>query len=175
MTISAGPRCAPRWPMRPCTQSVAGVPRGARPARRPSSTSAVPSSTPTPALRTATQWAAAIKQPTTSKIVTLTENNDPNDLIGRPNGYTDAAVIEDKRVSCTSEEFGTDCGAMIEIWSTPAAATSRAKYLVDVQSHSPVLGSEWHEQRGKVLLRVTGRLKLSQAKAYEEAFTKVHI
>ncbi|AZZ42309.1 hypothetical protein C0Z11_08445 [Acidipropionibacterium jensenii] len=75
-------------------------------------------------------------------------------------------------MSCTAEEFGTDCGATIEIWPTPASATARAKYVAGVQAGAPALGSEWHEQHGAVLLRVTGRLKPSQAKAYQEAFKK---
>ena len=60
--------------------------------------------------------------------MTITEDNDPNDLIGRPSGYTDAAVVYDSEAECT--ELGVDCGATIEIWPSEAFARGGVRKCV---------------------------------------------
>lgn len=134
-----------------------------------------PSATPTPAPETpkdATAWAKAIKQPTTKKIVTVTEDNDPNDLFGRPNGYTDGAVMYDSRVRCSKSEFGVDCGVFIEVWPDAESAKDRATYIQKLGKKLSFL-SEYDETAGPVLLRLSGKLKPSQAKAYINAFKAI--
>jgi hypothetical protein len=131
-----------------------------------------PTPTPTPTLpANATAVAAGIKTTvlSVSKVVTITENNDPNNLIGRPTGYSAAAVLYDARTKC-SDGLGTDCGAAVEQWSTAADAKSRAAYIEKLQKASPMLGTEYHSEEGPFLLRVSGALKPSQAKAYVAAF-----
>ena len=132
--------------------------------------SANSSAAPQPA--TATAWAEAIKQPTTTQVVTITEDNDPNESLGRPGKYTDAAVIYDSRVECTDGP-GYDCGAKIEIYPTQEAAQARSGYLTKIHEENPILGSEWDEVSGGVLLRVTGSLKPSEAQAYRDAFRRI--
>jgi hypothetical protein len=106
--------------------------------------------------------------PSVTKLVTLTEDNDPNDLIGRPTGYTAAVVVFDKRVTC-SDGLGADCGATVEQWPSAAAAKARSEYIQTVQQAAPMLGTEYHYLTGRVLVRVAGHLKPSQAKAYAAA------
>lgn len=103
-----------------------------------------------------------------TKIVTITEDNDPNDLIGRPNGYESAAVLYDNQASCT--ELGTECGATVETWPDAAAAKARADYIQAILKSSPALGSEWDYVRGNTLLRVSGTLKPSAADKYSATF-----
>jgi hypothetical protein len=105
-----------------------------------------------------------------TQLLKLTEDNDPNDLIGRPDGYTAATIVFDSRVSCPADDPGVDCGATIEQWPSKAAAEERAEYIEAVQSGSSILGSEWHTVRGNLLLRVSGELKPSDAEGYEKVF-----
>lgn len=112
--------------------------------------------------------AELIEQPTTTKIVTITEDNDPNDLIGRPNGYVSAAILQDKGGEC--DELGADCGASIEVFATQAEAGARSEYILAILKEAPMLGTEWHTLNGAALLRVTGHLKPSVAEGYAAAF-----
>lgn len=108
--------------------------------------------------------------PDATEVVKLDEDNDPNDLIGRPNGYTAATVIFDSRVSCEGDELGVDCGATIEEWPSQEDAEKRSNYIQELQSGSGLLGSEWNTVRDNLLLRVTGNLDPSDAEAYADVF-----
>ena len=136
------------------------------------STSATPSLTPTPtptvetAIGAATTLKAAI--PEVTQIVQITEANDSNKLIGRPTGYTDAAVIYDSRVS--SSDLGVACGATIEIWPDSAAAEARKAYIQGILKDSPALGTEYDYVQGSAILRLTGELNPSVATSYEAAW-----
>lgn len=108
------------------------------------------------------------KMKSATKMVAITEDNDPNDLIGRPNGYVSAAVIYDTGASC--DELGSDCGAMIEVWPDETAAKARKKYIDGILESMPMLGQEYHSLRGAALLRINGTIKPSAAEAYISAF-----
>jgi hypothetical protein len=101
--------------------------------------------------------------------VTITENNDPNNLFGRPNGYLAATVIKDSRVPDCGDDLGVICGATVEEWPDAEAAMARADYIATLQKDSPILGSEYHYLTGPILLRVSGELKPSEAQEYEAA------
>lgn len=133
-----------------------------------SRTSPAPSSaTPADATAVAARLKAGVKS--VSKVVTITEDNDPNEKIGRPDGYMTAATLYDEGASCT--ELGADCGATIEVWPDEEAAAQRSKFILDaLKEANGVLGSEYNYQDGPVLLRVAGTLKPSVAKQYETAF-----
>ena len=105
-----------------------------------------------------------------AKVVKITENNDPNDIIGRPTGYVSAAIVYDSRTSC-SDGLGADCGASIEQWATKSDAKSRSAYIEKLLKASPILGSEYDVVRDGFLMRVAGKLKPSQEEAYAKAFT----
>jgi len=131
--------------------------------------------TETPAVepKTATEIGDAIKAeiPEISKVVTITEDNDPNDKIGRPGGYVDGAVLFDSRAEPTDEEPGVDQGAFLEVWPDEAASTDRSEFIQNaLKGADGVLGTEYHYQHKGFLLRVTGEVKPSQAKAYESVF-----
>lgn len=108
------------------------------------------------------------KVPEIKKVTKISERNDPNDLIGRPNGYRAAEVLFDSRVSCSSK-IGADCGAMIERWPSPAAAKARMHYIQRILKAAPMLGSEYDHPVGDLLVRVAGALKPSQARVYAVA------
>lgn len=104
-----------------------------------------------------------------SQMVEITEDNDPNELLGRPNGYVAAVVLKDPRIDDCGSDLGVDCGATIEEWPDAKAAKKRADYISDLQEDSPMLGSEYHYLDGPVLVRVSGDLKPSEAEEYEAA------
>lgn len=109
--------------------------------------------------------------PEVAEVIEVTEDNDPNNLIGRPNGYVAASVLVDSRLPrCT--DLGADCGAMIEQWPDQAAAQRRADYIQAMRRDMPMLGQEWSTVKDDLLLRVNGDLKPSEASAYEAAFTE---
>ncbi len=136
----------------------------------PAASSSAPAPETAPVEQDATAVAEQNKQTTTTKVVTITEDNDPNNLIGRPNGYVSAAVLYDSNATCT--ELGVSCGATVEVWSDAAAAKARSEYIQAILKDAPVLGSELHTLNGAVLLRVDGKqLKPSQAKAYADALS----
>jgi hypothetical protein len=127
-----------------------------------------PAASTSPGAESETPVASIGELPTVTRAVEVTEDNDPNDLIGRPNGYEGATVFYDKRVAECSE-LGVSCGATLEIWPDGESAQRRAAYIQGILKESPMLGSEYHYRDGALLLRVTGELKPSEASAYERA------
>lgn len=127
-------------------------------------------SEPTPS---ATDDAAALKKaiPTITKTVKITEDNDPNGDIGRPGKYSQAVSVYDSRTEC-DEPLDITCGAKIEVFDSKGDAEARSKYILDALKAVQMLGSEYHYINGASLLRVSGDIKPSQAKAYKAAFTK---
>ncbi len=106
---------------------------------------------------------------TVSKVVEITEDNDPNGKIGRPGGYTSAATLYDEGATCT--DLGVDCGATVEVWPDEEAAKARSTFIQDaLKAANGVLGAEYDYISGPVLLRVSGTLKPSVAARYEAAF-----
>lgn len=108
--------------------------------------------------------------PTVERLIQITEDNDPNNLIGRPNGYIAATVLVDSQAECRTEP-GVDCGAMVEQWPSESAAEKRSEYIQGILKEAPILGNEYNTVKGDLLLRVSGSLKPSEAEAYKEAFT----
>lgn len=129
---------------------------------------------PAPQPKNATEIGEAIKAeiPEISTVTTITEDNDPNDKIGRPGGYVDGAVMFDSRAEPFDEEPGVDQGAFLEVWPDEDAATERSEFIQGALKEADgVLGSEYHYQHEGFLLRVTGVIKPSEAEAYEAVFT----
>ena len=118
--------------------------------------------------------AAALKAeiPQIGKIIEITEANDANDLLGRPGQYDAGSFMEDKRLGCSGpsfDELSIDCGAKIERWGSQDDAQARAD---DIQQKLKDfgLGAEWDYVKGRLLLRVAGALKPTEAKIYEDTF-----
>ncbi|HBX81782.1 MAG: hypothetical protein WAV45_02135 [Propionibacteriaceae bacterium] len=154
-----------------CTPAASPSPAssGSTTATSAAATTTSTSASATPKLKDATQIAGAIKQASTTNVVTITEDNDPNSLIGRPNGYASAAVFYDSGVTCPN--LGTSCGGAVEVFANETEAQARAQYIQNILKGSPVLGTEYDTVHGAALLRVTGKVKPSVAAAYAAAFT----
>ncbi|MGW3629323.1 hypothetical protein ACWD7F_04035 [Streptomyces sp. NPDC005122] len=103
---------------------------------------------------------------------TVTAENDPNKLLGRPNQYTSKITFTDSQISA-DDVTGTDKGDVsrggaIEAFSSPTDATARAKYIQAVTKGMPAL-SEYDYVHGTVVVRVSHYLTPKQASAYESA------
>ncbi|MFD8420330.1 hypothetical protein [Streptomyces sp. NPDC059466] len=103
---------------------------------------------------------------------TVTAENDPNKLLGRPNQYTSKITFSDSRISA-DDVTGTDKGDVsrggaIEAFSSGADATARAEYIQAVTKGMPAL-SEYDYVHGTVVVRVSHYLTPKQAAVYKAA------
>jgi hypothetical protein len=98
----------------------------------------------------------------------LTASTDPNNLLGRPGGYTSKADWTDSR-SKPKLDDEVQRGGSVEVYDDPAAAEERAKYIADTLKAAKIFGTEYHYLNGGVLLRVSGALTPDQAAEYEAA------
>lgn len=106
-----------------------------------------------------------------TKTVEITEDNDPNNDIGRPGSYQKATVFYDSRTECDdAATVDVSCGAKIEVFENERAADNRQEYLEALVGSASGLITEYDYRDGNVLLRVSGNLKPSEAEEYEAAF-----
>ena len=103
----------------------------------------------------------------------VTAADDPNHLLGRPNGYTSKVYWTDTRVDKTkiyaASAGGTDPGGAIESYADAAGAQARKDYIGAIAKASPALANEYDYLAGTSLIRVSGLLTPDQAKQYEAA------
>lgn len=104
--------------------------------------------------------------------VTITEDNDPNDLIGRPGQYVAAVSLHDSRMECGTDDLDVSCGAKIEEFGSADDAEKRRDYIAEVTEGIGAL-AEYDYLLGTVLLRVSGDLKPSEAAEYEAALQEL--
>lgn len=122
---------------------------------------------------TAGQIALALQQqvPEAGKITVITEDNDPNSLIGRPNGYTSAAIIHDDRLK-SNADLGVEHGITIEVFADEDLAQARFKHIENAQQQFSFI-NDYYVLNGRTLLRGSEDLKPSQFKDYETAYRAV--
>ncbi|OLZ44588.1 hypothetical protein BS329_36295 [Amycolatopsis coloradensis] len=105
-------------------------------------------------------------------IKTYTPEDDPNHLLGRPNGYTSKTAFSDSRVKQSDVEYlGSDAverGGSVEVFGDEAGAKARMKFIQTVSKSLPSVG-EYDYVNGAVLVRVSRLLTPDQAKEYETA------
>ena len=105
-----------------------------------------------------------------SKSIEYDEATDPNDLLGRPNAYTQKVNWDDQRLKPSSSDpynAGT-----IEVFSNPEDAKSRKEYIDKLGQASSLFG--WYSfLEGNYLLRVAYDFTPEQARVYETAFRQI--
>jgi len=110
-------------------------------------------------------------------LVVYSAATDPNHLLGRPNGYVSKAQFADARVPTKSLRYvgktSLQRGGSVEVFSTPAGAVRRARYIQRIEKGLPALGSEYDYVDKTVLLRVSGLLTPTQAAADEAALAAI--
>jgi hypothetical protein len=104
-----------------------------------------------------------------------TEDNDPNHLLGRPNGYASRASADLPGGDKAGEKYSVDRGLVVEVFDSADLAQRRSDYIKGLQAESPILGTEWHYRTsdGAGLIRVSGNVKPSLAKKIEAAVAKL--
>jgi len=128
---------------------------------------------------TAEQVVAEIARqvPEATPSVVFTAATDPNDLLGRPNGYVSKASFTDTRIDQATleglEPGAVDFGGTVEVFEDEDAATKRMEYIQAVLGSDTPFGTEYDYVRGPVLLRVIGTLTPDQAAAYEAALDAI--
>lgn len=109
---------------------------------------------------------------------TYTEDDDPNHLLGRPNGYTSKVAFRDSRIDQKGQDDvdaasdAIDRGGSVEVYPDNTGAQARADYIQGLLKGGG-LGSEYDYVRGSVIVRVTGDLTPSKARTYEDALAKI--
>ena len=147
-------------------------------ASAPSASSPGPAAAPEPqpaAARSAEQVVAGLvaKVDSAKATVVFTAENDPNKLLGRPNGYTSKASFTDIRIKANDvkdDRTGSvDQGGSVEVYADGVGAAARKKFIDDTMKATPILGTEYSYVDGPVLLRVSQALTPDQAGEYETA------
>lgn len=121
---------------------------------------------------------ALIQRVSTAKLLkTYTAADDPNSLLGRPNGYTSKTAFLDSRVPADKVEAqkpdAVERGGSIEVFADEAAAKARMKLIQEVSKGMPGFLGEYDYVSGGVLVRVSRYLTPDQAKEYETALAAI--
>lgn len=105
---------------------------------------------------------------------TFTAENDPNHLLGRPNGYVAKMAWTDSRIKASDpgandSPGGVGGGGSIEQYPDHGGAKSRARYIQSAEKALPMMGTEYDYVVGNALVRVSSQLTPAQAEAYKKA------
>ena len=103
------------------------------------------------------------------------EDTDPNNLLGRPNGYISRASADLPGGRQDGDKYSIDRGLVIEVFPTKDDADRRSSFIQESLKSMPILGTEYHYRadEGRVLVRVTGKMKPSAAKKIEQAIANL--
>ncbi|MCW2875334.1 hypothetical protein [Actinacidiphila oryziradicis] len=106
----------------------------------------------------------------------VTAENDSNHLLGRPNQYTSKVTFADSRIAKSDaavfSKGDVELGGAVEVFSDPANATARAKYIQAVTKNLPAL-AEYDYVQGGTVVRVSRFLTPDQAGQYKTAAAKL--
>jgi hypothetical protein len=110
-----------------------------------------------------------------TRVAVQDEDTDPNNLLGRPNGYVSRASADLPGGDTSADKYDVARGLVVEVFADADGAKDRADYIATIQKGSPVLGSEWQyiTPGGTGLVRVGGKVKPSLAKKVEAAVAKL--
>lgn len=117
---------------------------------------------------TADQIMTHLTQQVTTATLTLayTAENDPNDLLGRPNGYTSKVAFTDSRIPAEDVEFSDpdaiERGGSVEVFADQAGAQKRKQYIQTIAAELP-FATEYDYVSGPILVRVSQELTPDQA------------
>lgn len=139
---------------------------------------AVPAPAPSKAAADATSAFAVIHAAVPSAKLgdTVTAENDPNHLLGRPHQYTSKITFTDGRIPADQTEGykpgDAELGGSIEAFPNAADAKARHDYIQTVTKGIPAL-TEYDYLHGATLVRVSRLLTPAQAADYEKAAAKL--
>lgn len=154
---------------------------GTRPSAAEPATSSVAAQSPQSAAPSAELDARAVLAKLTVAKIGLThgavqnEDDDPNNLLGRPNGYTSRASADLPGGDTSGDDYSIERGLVIEVFPSAGDADRRSQYIQGLLKNAPILGTEYHYRTGdgRALIRVTGRVKPTAAKKIEQAVAQL--
>lgn len=118
--------------------------------------------------------AQSVKSMKVTRVYTAAD--DPNHMLGRPNGYISKIAFTDDRVPASALDFqpadAVARGGSVEVYPDADGAKKRSEYLQGIGKATPLFG-EYDYTSGSVLVRVSTVLTPDQAKEYEAATKKV--
>ncbi|MCI9086894.1 MAG: hypothetical protein HFE51_10850 [Clostridia bacterium] len=134
-----------------------------------------PTATETPSIKTMTaeEICNLLKENNTNvnTITVFDAETDPNELLGRPNGYTSKVDFEDIRVEQIDDELksfdGEVSGGSIEVFANNKSAKSRADYINSIAETVPMF-AEYNYVYDNVVLRLDKSLTPEQAQEYAD-------
>ncbi|AVT39620.1 hypothetical protein C6W10_27850 [Plantactinospora sp. BB1] len=108
-----------------------------------------------------------------TNIAAQNEDTDPNDLLGRPGGYTSRASADVPGGDRDADKYGIDRGLVVEVFATAEDADARSKFIQKTLKEIQIMGTEYHYQPTdrRVLVRLTGKIKPSVAGKFEVTTT----
>ncbi|MBI2798553.1 hypothetical protein HYX70_04695 [Candidatus Saccharibacteria bacterium] len=102
------------------------------------------------------------KYPTVTEVKIYSEQNDPNNQLGKPGYYIAGGAFADSRAGGISDSnWGAEAGGSIEIYQTEADAAKRTEYLKQFQGNA-LLDPGAYKQIGVVIVRASSKLTASQ-------------
>ena len=122
------------------------------------------------------------KNTNVGRYVIYNEENDLNQLLGRPNQYTSKVTFEDTRLEQVNkdldpEEFSQDeinepIGGTIEVFNNSEDMKKRKDYVNTLGSSMSIF-AEYSYSNDYILLRLNKQLTPTQAKEYEDIFNSI--
>lgn len=94
------------------------------------------------------------------------EDDDPNELLGRPGGYIGKVNFQDSRLEPKSDNFDTGDGGSVEVFANEADLQKRISHLQSVWNSISLFRPDVLYSNGAVLLRVSSRLKTTESDEY---------
>ncbi|MDQ0230711.1 hypothetical protein [Metabacillus malikii] len=124
---------------------------------------------------------------------TYNEDDDPNELLGRPGGYigkmdfidknvekklietekTEYNIPEDETKATMREKFGVSNGGSIEVFANQDDAKKRFEYVSQVASELGGMFTEYGYQEKNIYLRLSKSLTPTQADEYEKVLKEL--
>ena len=118
----------------------------------------------------------AEKIPTVSLTKTYNAQDDPNHLLGRPNGYLTKTAFADSRIPADQlpeDKTQTEHGGGVEVFPDAAGAKARMDRIQEIAKSLGGMINEYDYVKGGVLVRVSKLLTPDQAKEYETALSAI--
>lgn len=108
------------------------------------------------------------------EIKVFTAENDPNELLGRPDQYTSKVNFIDSRAKSDLtdiDDIGIEDGGSIEVFENEEDAKNRFEYVSEI-TKTPIL-AEYDYVVRNVLLRLSKKLEPEQAQEYEDKLKEI--
>ncbi len=107
------------------------------------------------------------------ELVEFTAETDPNELLGRPGGYTSKVNFQDTRLEPESTDFDVQDGGAVEVFATPEDLEDRVARLEASWEAFPLLDEDVLFTHESVLLRVSTRLLTADSDTYGAALREI--